>query len=323
MLVALSLGDKVLSFQGSNSMHPSIQRSKFTGMFLIIISAIAFGAIAIFAKTAYHSGSDPISVLFFRFSIASVIMIPWVLFGKIPFPRGRFLLGLILMGGIGYVGMSFCYFTALTMASAGLVAILLYLYPAIVTIFSVLLFKERMTWIKSIALFFAIIGTVLTIGLGGGGELLGILLAMTAPFIYSAYILVGSRILREVPVLSSSTVVMISASVVFGGTVAVQGLNLPQTWQGWAGVLGIAILSTVIAIIAFFAGLERVGPTNASVLSTFEPVTTVILAVLFLGEKIGPTRIVGGGLILVAVVLLAKSEFKKSPAGDSPNKRRI
>jgi len=66
-----------------------------------------------------------------------------------------------------------------------------------------------------------------------------------------------------------------------------------------------------MAIIAFFAGLERVGPTNASVLSTFEPVTTVILAFLFLEEEIGPMRVMGGILILVAVILLAKSEFKE------------
>lgn len=280
------------------------------GIFLIIISAIAFGAIAIFAKTAYSAGSDPISVLFFRFSIASLVMVPWIISGKVSFPRGRFLLGLILMGGIGYVSISFCYFTALTMVSAGLVAILLYLYPAVVTIFSFLLFKERMTGLKLLALLLAMAGTVLTIGVGGGGQLLGILLAMAAPFIYAAYILVGSRILKEVPVLSSSIVVMISASLVFGGAVAVQGLHLPQTWQGWAGVLGIALLSTVLAIIAFFAGLERVGPTNASVLSTFEPVTTVVLAFFFLGEEIGLTRIAGGLLILVAVILLAKSELK-------------
>jgi len=286
-------------------------------MFFVIISAIAFGAIAIFAKTAYSAGSDPISVLFFRFSIASLVMIPWMISRNIPLPRGRFLLGLILMGGIGYVSISFCYFTALTMASAGLVAILLYLYPAVVTIFSVLLFKERMTGLKLLALLLAITGTVLTIGPGGGGQLLGILLAMTAPFIYAAYILVGSRILRQVPVLSSSIVVMISASLVFGGAVAVKGLNLPHTWLGWGGILGIALPSTVIAIITFFAGLERVGPTNASVLSTFEPVTTVILAFLFLGEEIGPMRITGGALILMAVILLAKSEFKKTHGKES------
>jgi drug/metabolite transporter (DMT)-like permease len=211
---------------------------------------------------------------------------------------------------MGYVGQSFCYFTALTMASAGLVAILLYLYPAIVTILSALLFKEHITGTKVLALILAFVGTVLTIGLSGGGQPLGIFLAMAAPLIYSVYILTGSKITKEVGVLSSSSVVMISAGLVFGGFIAVKGLNLPQTLAGWGGVLAIALLSTVIAIITFFAGLERVGPTNASMLSTFEPVTTVVLATLFLGEGVSLMRITGGALILFAVILLAKSEFR-------------
>jgi drug/metabolite transporter (DMT)-like permease len=283
---------------------------KFKGMLFVVISAIAFGAIPIFARAAYHAGSDPISVLFFRFSIASIIMIPSMIVRKIPFPRGRFLIGLILMGGIGYVGQSFCYFTALTMASAGLVAILLYLYPAIVTILSALLFKEPITGLKVLALILALTGTVLTIGLDGGGSPLGIILAMIAPFIYSAYILTGTKITKQVGVLSSSNVVMISASLVFGAFVAVKGLNMPQTFVGWGGVLAIALISTVIAIITFFAGLKRVGPTNASMLSTFEPVTTVVLAGVVFGEEIGFMRVVGGVLILIAVILLAKSEFR-------------
>lgn len=285
-------------------------------MIFVVISAIAFGAIPVFARAAYHAGSDPISVLFFRFSIASIIMIPSMIVRRIPFPRGRFLIGLILMGGIGYVGQSFCYFTALTMASAGLVAILLYLYPAIVTILSTLLFKERITGLKVLALLLALTGTVLTIGLGGGGSLLGIVLAMIAPFIYSAYILTGTKITKQVGVLPSSNVVMISASLVFGVFIAIKGLNIPQTLVGWGGVLAIALLSTVIAIITFFAGLKRVGPTNASMLSTFEPITTVVLAAIFFGEEIGFTRIMGGVLILVAVILLAKSEFRANPQED-------
>ncbi|MBM4349372.1 MAG: DMT family transporter [Deltaproteobacteria bacterium] len=280
------------------------------GMFFVIISAIAFGAIAIFAKTAYSAGSDPISVLFFRFSIASLVMIPLMISRNIPFPRGRTLIGLSLMGGIGYVGMSFCFFTALTMASAGLVAILLYLYPAIVTILSAILFKESIKGLKILALILALAGTILTIGLSGGGRPLGIALAMTAPFIYSAYILAGSKLTKQAGVLWTSTVVILSASVVFGLLVLIEGLTLPRTLTGWGSVLAIALVSTVIAVNTFFAGLERVGPTNASILSTFEPATTVILAFLFLGEEIGPTRIIGGALILIAVILLAKSEFK-------------
>lgn len=284
-------------------------------MFFVIISAIAFGAIAIFAKTAYSAGSDPISVLFFRFSIASLVMVPLMISRNIPFPRGRTLIGLSLMGGIGYVGMSFCFFTALTMASAGLVAILLYLYPAIVTILSSILFKESIKGLKILALILALAGTILTIGLSGGGRPLGIALAITAPFIYSAYILAGSKLTKQAGVLWTSTVVILSASIVFGLLVLIEGLTLPRTLTGWGSVLAIALVSTVIAVNTFFAGLERVGPTNASILSTFEPATTVILAFLFLGEEIGLIRVMGGILILVAVILLAKIEFKANANG--------
>ena len=72
-------------------------------------------------------------------------------------------------------------------------------------------------------------------------------------------------------------------------------------------IAGIALVSTVAAITLFFAGLERVGPTRASTLSTIEPVCTVLLAALLLDERIAPIQLAGGALILGAVVLLARS----------------
>jgi drug/metabolite transporter (DMT)-like permease len=71
----------------------------------------------------------------------------------------------------------------------------------------------------------------------------------------------------------------------------------------------VAIISTVLPIITFLAGLERVGPTNASILSTIEPITTVILAMLVLEEAITPLRIAGGMMILFTVIVLARNEL--------------
>ena len=99
------------------------------GVLLIALSAASFGAAPIFARIAYASGADPITVLFLRFSLAAVIMILFMAGRSHPLPRGRNLIALSLMGGVGYVAVSFCYFTALTMTSASLVAVLLYLYP--------------------------------------------------------------------------------------------------------------------------------------------------------------------------------------------------
>lgn len=278
------------------------------GVFLILISGISFGAAAIFARFAYEAGTNPITLLFLRFGIASICMIFMMLIRRLPLPRGEILFGLVLMGALGYVGQSFCYFTALTLISAGLVALLLYLYPAILTLLAIIILKEPISKRKILALALALIGTILTIGPIGGGRPLGIILALGGAFIYSIYILVGSKITRPGTATQSSTVIITSAAVVFAGIIAVRGASFPTTFFGWSSASALALISTVLAIVTFLAGLERVGPINAATLSTVEPVVTVILAALILGETLTLLRIVGGLMIILAVIILARSE---------------
>jgi len=278
------------------------------GVFLVLISGSSFGTLAIFARLAYEDGVTPITLLFLRFGIASLCMLLVMPIKGIPFPRGWILLGLAFMGGIGYVGQALSYFTALTLIPAGLVALLLYLYPAIVTILAVIILKERISKWKMIALLIALGGTVLTIGPTGGGQFLGVILGLAAAFIYSIYILVGSKITKQVTAIQSSTVVIVSAAIVSGGLVAIKGPAFPATASGWASVIAIALISTILAIVTFFAGLERVGPTNAATLSTIEPVVTVVLAALILDERITLYRMLGGIMIILAVIILARSE---------------
>ncbi len=242
-------------------------------------------------------------MLLLRFSIASVVMVLIMIARKISFPRGRILFGLVLMGAVGYVGQSLAYFTALTMIPAGLVALLLYLYPAIVTVLSALFLKERLTAAKIGALFLALVGTALTVEPTGSGRVLGIILGIASAVIYSIYILVGSRIMPRAGAVSSSTVVMVAAAVVYAGIVAIRGPVFPLTPFGWAAIFAIALVSTVLPIVTFFAGLERIGPSRASTISTFEPIVSVVLATLVLGETISLLQVLGGMLILAAVVV--------------------
>jgi drug/metabolite transporter (DMT)-like permease len=221
------------------------------------------------------------------------------------------------MGAFGYVGQSFCYFTALTLVSAGLVALLLYLYPAIVTVLAMMILKEPVSKSKILALLSALIGTVLTIGPVGGGQPLGIVLGLGAAFIYSVYILVGSKITKPGTAIQSSTVIITSAAIVFGVLILIRGASFPRTFFGWSSASALALISTVLAIVTFLAGLERVGPTNAATLSTIEPVVTVVLAALILDESITPLRILGGLMILIAVIILTRSEL---PAQDVAEK---
>jgi drug/metabolite transporter (DMT)-like permease len=284
---------------------------RIIGVLLIAISAAFFGTLAIFGRFLYAEGVDTFTMLFLRFGIAACIMIFILLLRKETFPRGKILLQLIGMGALGYAGQSFSYLTAIKYASAGLVALLLYLYPIFVFTLSVIVLREKVTWIKIVALILALLGTALAVD-PAGGQLNGILLAISAALIYSVYIIVGTNVMKHVSVVQSSVVIFASAGSVYGILMTVNGTHFPTTNTGWLGIAGIVLIATVIPVIAFLAGLERIGPTNAAMLSTLEPVVTVLLAGLIFGERLETIAILGGGLILVAVILLTRSDLHSS-----------
>lgn len=242
-------------------------------------------------------------------------MLLWMLGSKRKWPRGRTLGALVLLGGVGYVGQSFSYFTALTFASASLVALLLYLYPALVTLLAAAVAKERIDRFTTGALALALLGSVLVIGVGEGGEPIGIALGLIAACIYAVYIVVGSRVTPAAGAVPSTTVILLSAAVVYSVVALVQQPDYPDGASGWLALSGVSAMS-VIAIVTFFEALNRLGPADASTLSTVEPVVTVLLAATFLDESVGLQQIGGGALILGAVILLARHE--KAPAPPAP-----
>lgn len=283
---------------------------RLTGILLIAISAASFGTLAIFGRYAYTDGMDTFTVLFLRFTISAAIMTIILLLRKEPFPRGRILLQLIGMGALGYVGQSFMYLTAINYASAGLVALLLYLYPFFVMILSAIVFREHITRLKVIALILALVGTALTVD-PNGGQLIGALMAVTAAAIYSVYIIVGTNVMKHVSSVQSSMVIFASAGFVFGILTAIKGPHLPTSNAGWFAMSGIVLIATIIPVATFLAGLEMIGPTNAAMLSTLEPVVTVLLAAWLFQEKLNTISLLGGGLILVAVLLLTRNELQQ------------
>jgi drug/metabolite transporter (DMT)-like permease len=287
-------------------LHSAGRRS--AGVALVTVSAAAFGAMPIMAKLAYDAGAEPGSVLVTRFVVAGATMTAVMLLRGHQWPRGRVLLALIGMGGVGYVSQSLSYFTALTVASASLVALLLYLYPAIVTVLAAVVLRERLTAVTVIALLLTLGGSVLVIG-PGGGRPLGVALGVSAAVIYSIYILVGSRVTPRAGAIPSSTVIILAAAGVYVALAAVRRPEFPHgpgATDGWLAMIGIALVSTVVAIVTFFAGLARLGPADASTLSTLEPVVSVALAAVVLRESIGWLQLAGGALIIPAVILLAR-----------------
>lgn len=288
-------------------------RRRAVGLALVALSGASFGALGLFGKAAYAAGVDVPTLLMLRFTLAGAILFALLFVRGERLPRGRLLVALVGLGAVGYVSESLAYFYALKYASAGLVALLLYVYPALVALVSVALGRERLNRPRAIALVLALAGTALTIDPSGGARPLGVVLGLLSAVIYTAYILVSASVLERVDALPASAVILSSTGVVYGGAVLARGAAWPQTGAGWAAVGGLVVVSTVIAALAFLAGLKRVGAVTTSMLSTLEPAGAVVLGALFLGERLSTVQVLGGALILLAVVLLSRVEPPAPP----------
>ncbi|WP_224051922.1 DMT family transporter, partial [Burkholderia cepacia] len=222
------------------------------GTLYVALSAAAFGAMAIFGRYAYAAGVDVLGLLIVRFAIGGAVLAAIARHRRVTWPRGRALAPLVAMGALGYVGQSFCYFSALQHAQASLVALLLYLYPAFVTLLAAWWLGEHLTRAKAVALVLCVAGSALMVG-GGHGEPLGIALALAAAVIYSLYIVGGTKATRGVDPLATTAIICLSATAMLVAIAVVRtaAFGAPPRWPatagGWASMLAIALVSTVAA----------------------------------------------------------------------------
>jgi drug/metabolite transporter (DMT)-like permease len=259
---------------------------------------------AIFAKEAYREGLGVTSLLAARFVLAALVFWAIVAVRGGPRPPRRLAAAGLALGAIGYSAQAGLFFTALEHIDASLASLLLYTYPALVLCAAVALRRERFTSRKGAALVLASGGAALVLlgGAGGGLEATGALLALGAAVTYAIYILVAESVVARIDPFHLGALVATGAAATFllagtaGGTLDLGG--------GWIWIVAIALLSTVLPIVTFMLGLERVGASTASIVSTVEPVVTVGLAVALFGEALGPPQVLGGVLVLAAVVAL-------------------
>lgn len=277
------------------------------GIALVLVSAIGFGTLGIFGVLAAREGISIPSVLALRFSLATVLV--WAVLwyrGRFRFLRGRTLGIAFALGAFGYATQSSLYFLGLEFMTAGLVAIVLYTYPAIVVCFLAVFHPDRVTTILLVALGLSIGGVALITGADpAGADPRGVAVVLGSALAYSGYIMVSQRMLVTVDAEILTAFVLPAAALSFvvigAGT---ESLAVPATVTGWSVVLAIAIVATVIPVLTFFAGITKIGAGRASIISTAEPGVTVALGMLVLGEPVTLVTVVGGTLVVVGVILI-------------------
>jgi len=274
---------------------------------MVLVSATGFGTLAIFAKVGYAAGLGTEQTLAFRFGLAAAGM--WALAlmtGQNPFRLGsRTLCVLAALGFVVYTAQSLTYFIALRSLPASLVVLIAYIYPTLVVAAGWLFLRRRVSIWHGIALVASFLGVAMLVG-GAHFQLAwALVFAFASPTIYTGYILIGERVMSSSPAVASSAVIMSGAALAFCILAAFQHqLALPQNTTGWVVAVGIAFFPTMLAISLFLAGLPRIGAARSALLSTWEPVVTVSLAVLLLGDRLSLVQVAGGVFVLLAVVLV-------------------
>ena len=283
----------------------SARRRRLTGVALAVTSATSFGVMPVLTKVAYDDGAQPVGVLAVRFALAAVALLLLARATGQPLPRDRRLAALALLGGVAYVCQGLFYFSALERISAGLTALLLYVFPALVVVLSAVLLRERPRPLAVGCVVLATVGTALTIGPVQGGQGTGVALGLGAAVVYAVYI-VGSSRVQGVGAFAMAATVLTAAATSTGVLALASRPGLPQSWPAWLALVGVALISTVVAVTAFFGALTLLGPSDTAVISTVEPVVSVAVAGLVLGERLGPLQLAGGAVVLLAVAALAR-----------------
>lgn len=273
---------------------------------LVLASATGFATMPIMAKLAYSAGASLATVLAYRFLVAGALL--WIVVRRLRIGRGDSapVVASLVLGTI-FVIVSLTMFLALERIPAGLASLLFYTYPALVTIGSVIFLRERLSPIRFVLMALSAAGCVLifapNMGFDGDGVLIGAALALCSALSYTIYILIGYRVGNTIEPLHLAAGVVAVNAIVFGVNAAVGGeLVVSMPADAWAPIMGIAVLSSAIAIGAFLTGMRIIGPSKAALLSSVEPALTVMLALFVLDERLQAVQYVGGALILAAVV---------------------
>jgi drug/metabolite transporter (DMT)-like permease len=287
------------------------------GALLCLLSAAAFGTLGIFGKLAADAGANTATTLLVRFALAGLIFaaVLWVTGRWASLPRRVVLIGLGL-GAFGYSLQSALFFAAIDRLDVSMVALILYTYPAFVTVAAIVLGRIAPSLKAGVALTVASAGLALVLLAGGGTEFeaVGALLALAASLTYTTYILVSDTVIADVDPFALALLVLTGATASFAvAGLATGSLDFTLSAEAWLWLVLIALVSTVVAVSAFFAGLRLVGPSEAAILSTFEPPVTVVLAFLILGERLTVPQLAGGALVLAAVVMLQLPARRAAP----------
>ena len=310
-----------------------MDRRRLLGIGLVLVAGASFASGSIFATLSYDAGLDWLTLMWWRFLMGASLAWLWVLVSPAQratarrMPRRQVVVALGL--GALYSGNAGTYYAGIETVPAALAGVLVYIYPVFVALLS-LRFATRLPGRRPwIALALAVTGVVLALGgvdVGGDVPVNGLLLILASASIYSVWIVLSARLSgerrdrlgHEAPAdagaagsAAVTTAVMMAATAMVFGLMALAGGRSIAPWavptEAWPYLLGIGLVASFVAIQTLYAGARRIGAAQAALVSTTEPLFIVVLAYLFLDQRLTPIQLVGAALILIGVIVAQTS----------------
>lgn len=296
------------------------RRITLNGIFYACISSASFGFSPLFSIGLLAAGLSNSDVLSYRWSIAAIVLMVYAAVKKktlrinsldeawkIALLSGlRALTSVTLL--IGYANIA-----------SGIASTINFMYPVIVVFWMMLVHGEQKSWINLAAIASSILGVYLMasgdgLKIEGGNTALGLACSIISAVSFAAYYILMKRTRADkIEVVKFTTWIMIMCAVYFiaGGLIIDGGITIVHDGKLWLYILGLALWSTMISNFTGVKAVRRIGPTLTSILGALQPLTAVILGVLFLDEHLGFKSIAGIVLILVSVLMVVTHQNMK------------
>ncbi len=278
------------------------------GIIYTIISAFVYGLTPILAKLTYAEGNNSVSLTFFRVLFA----IPFLYFltlknGVSLTIKKKNLFKLILLSFLGIGITTTTLYESYNYISVGMATTIHFVYPCVVYFIYILFFKEHFNLKTLLALIFSMIGIIILIDEIKIDNLFGVFLAGFSGITYGLYLVYldksGLKEVNPFKVTMYVSLINVVGLYVFGEFT--DQLIFSLTPIAWVYTILIAFLTSIFGVSFLQLGVKYCGATTASILSTLEPITSIVLGVMFLNESITILKIIGCILIIIAVLLLS------------------
>lgn len=284
------------------------------GICCTLLSAVIFGFTPILVRIAYDGGANSITITFLRAWLALPLLYVLIRRHHVPLRLEGFQVRRVLLLGIaGSCATTVCLYMSYDFISVGMATTLHFIYPILVSLGCVLFFHQHLRPFQLFSLILGCIGITTFMDLGIGGSFAGIALALVSGFFYAfhiSYISVSG--LQDMYFFKLSFYLCLITGTVCGLIGILSGtLAFHLTWTAWGFAAIVSFFVSVGAISLLQLGIRLTGPCTASILSTLEPITSVLLGVIILNERLTFIKGIGCILILGSVIVITLGENRE------------